>query len=393
MRRARLIRFLASLDYGKAPLMAVAAALVAVSALFSLRFAESVGAPSGNAQIFMLMALAFEGYAAFALPVLWPRLAAIGRLVLLLFLALCLAYKITAADRFAAENFGKRESERERLAERYKEAEARVTLLRKRLAETADARPAALIEAEIAALLRDPRAENCEGVFNGEVTRRVCPKVDRLRAELARAQSFARTEEELAAAIAAYSQADPVRAPSEAARSFVPWLLGLIGFPPIDFTALISKLTMLMVEAGSVAVPAMVGLARRREETGEPAPARRPPAPISLGPEEAPPQISPRPLSESQHRLAAELIGFLGERTERAAGEKVQASALFAAYTAWAISRRREPMSIHQFGTALTQHLGLAKAKSGGLNWYLNVRLKAPAARGASARHLQAVGA
>lgn len=92
------------------PGMAIAGIFIGVSGLACVTFGYRLGEPSGNGLIFAALALGIEGFADLSVPLFWPRLRLIGRMLLLSFFGLCLAYKLTAADRFAAENLGKRET-------------------------------------------------------------------------------------------------------------------------------------------------------------------------------------------------------------------------------------------------------------------------------------------
>jgi hypothetical protein len=84
---------------------------------------------------------------------------------------------------------------------------------------------------------------------------------------------------------------------------------------------------------------------------------------------------------------------FLGDRSERAAGEKVQSSKLYAVYFQWKTEQGGAPMTVQQFGTVLGKHLALSKGKIAGKNWYLDLRLRHPAQGRKAGKHLQAVAA
>ncbi len=392
--RRKLNRSLPSWDLGKLPLIFVAGALVTVSALFSVTFAAKIGAPSGNAPAFILMALAIEGYAAFSLPVLWPRLPGLGRVLLLAFLLPCLIYKVTAAHRFAVENIGTREAARERQVVRYAEAEARVKDLRAQLDRYAGARPAAMIHADIEGAKQNVRWDSTKGCVDATVieSRAFCAGYHKLRAELAEAAAFTRVETELAAALTHLQTMAPVAGVSAETSGPVAWIYALLGVPAGSFVQFVSDLVMLVVEGGAVAVPALVGFAKRPVAAEEIAPRKAPPPAEPPEVEETPPKISAKGLTDKAKEDAAELVAFLGDRTDRGAGEKVQSTTLYLIYSDWMQGAKRDPMTINQFGTLMTHHLGIAKQKRGGKNWYLNIRLKAPAAAAASARHLRAVG-
>jgi hypothetical protein len=127
------------------PAMAIAGVFIAVSGMMSVTFGYRLGEPSGNALIFAAVAIGIEGFADLSMPLFWRRLRWIGRLVLLGFFGLCLAYKLEAAKRFAAENLGKRDAAIATAAQDYEAARSKVEQLRKAITDNADARGAALI--------------------------------------------------------------------------------------------------------------------------------------------------------------------------------------------------------------------------------------------------------
>lgn len=377
----QIVRFFQTADYVRLLMMVIAAAFVIVSASFSVRFAQSVGAPSGNAEIFILMALAIEGFAAFALPAFWRGFGFRGRTALVCFLGLCLVYKITAADHFSAENYGARESSKEQQADQYSRARERVADLRTVLEDNAAARALGVVEADIRAAKQHVRWMSSEACTNATVTlsREFCKGFYKLQAELAMAKKAAAAQGDLADAIAKLDGMDPV-AVAPGRGGLVPDLLALIGISVGGFTAFISKLCMMLVEGGSVVVPAMVGLSRRRGAEPETAAAVASPQPRSPEPETASLGVSAttRELTDRERAAIDELTAFLACRTQRQAGETVQSSRLYAAYVAWKEGQKGKALPIQMFGTVLTHHLGLTKSKIDGRHYYHNLRIVAP---------------
>lgn len=378
-------------------MVGVAGALIVVSASFSVRFAQSVGEPSGNGWIFILMALAVEGYAAFAIPAFWRGLNLPGRAGLLAFLLLCLVYKVTAADHFAAENYGKREASQGEMAARFERAKREVGDLRAVLEENADARAAGVIEAEIKAAKQHARWASTDGCTNATVppSREFCDGFYRLEAELVMANKAAEAQQKLTKAIGRLENMDPVAVHSTGDRGIVLQLLEWAGIAVGGFTAFISKLCMLLVEGGSVAVPAMAGLARRQRVEPEAASVVPSPQPGSPEPEIVSPKVSApgRSLTAKERAAIDELTEFLASRTERHAGETVQSSRLYAAYVAWKEGQKGKALPIQMVGTVLTHQLGLTKSKIDGRHYYHNLRIVTAEAGRKASGDLQLVSA
>jgi hypothetical protein len=177
-------------------------------------------------------------------------------------------------------------------------------------------------------------------------------------------------------------------------------LLAFAGVHVGAWSSFIASLLMAIVEAGAIVVPMLIGAAfgdaRGRPSSGErpdPDPGRSAPAVIAAAGENAPPQPLPLGLTERARRDLADVAAFLSACCERAAGERVQSANLYVVYGDWKKARGEEPMTVAQFGVVLTKHCGLAKLKSEGRNWYLDLRLKHPAQGRSGAKHLRAVAA
>ncbi|WP_088348947.1 MULTISPECIES: hypothetical protein [Rhodomicrobium] len=376
-----------------APGLAIAGIFIGASGMMSVSFGYELGKPSGHGLIFAAVAIGIEGFADLSMPLFWHRLKLLGKAVLIAFFGLCLVYKLTAANRFAAENFGKHEAAATTAATDYEIATQKVEALRRTLAGNADVRLVSVIQNDINALLRDPLTEGCNGPLNGEVTKKVCPKVDVLRGELARAKARDAAEAELPAAIAALSaKATGAGGATSESAGPVAALLGLIGYHIASWSQFMADLLMMIVECGAIFVPMLVGSAfgeGRRRENPPAEPVARPEPPAA---EETSPKPPLRGLTEKAKRDSAELTAFLGDCTERAGGERVNSTTLYMTYCEYNQSLPGDPITLNQFGNVLTNMLGLTKVKSDGKIFYMNLRLKTPAERAQGSKHLRVAG-
>jgi hypothetical protein len=406
MRRARINRDWSDWRpawLSHAPGLVIAGIFIGLSGVVSVTSWYEVGEVSGNGLIMAAAAIGAEAIADLAFPLWWPRVRLLGKLLVIALFMACLGYKLEAAKHFSSEKLGARDAAMAKAADNYELARDRVEALRKIMADNADARAASVIENDIATELRDPKAEGCPaGVqWNGPVTSKVCPKVDKLRGELARAKERDKAQGQMPDAIADWRKANPtVVTAAQQSPGPVALLLAIFGISVASWSALMSTLFMTVVEAGAIIVPLLNGLAR-----GD----RRKPAPVGEGAgpttgqvtadpspatgEDAAPQPLPHGVTERTRRDIAELTTFLGANSERAPGERVQASKLYAVYLQGKSECGEPAMSVAQFGTVLTKHLGLGKVKSGGSNWYIGLRLRHPAQGRKGAKHLQAVAA
>jgi hypothetical protein len=382
----------------EAPGLAIAGTFIGVSGFMSVTFGFRLGEPSGNALIFAAVAMAIEGYADLAVPLFWHRLGIIGRAVLIAFFGLCLAYKLEAAKRFAAENLGMRDAAAATTSEVYGLAKENVDRLRKTLADNADARDATVIKTEIGQLLLTPGTDGCPigAPWNGPATKKVCPEVAKLRTELARAEARDKAQVDLMPAIAAWTKAAPPATTAQESTGPVAWAFAALGIQVGGWSQLIASLIMAIVEGGAIIVPMLIGAASRAGERqgarGAAPPAR--PAQVTQatasvsGASNLPALPAPVPpgVTDRTRRDILELRAFLDAETEPANGERIQSASFYLHYTAWKndTSRRgyrpgEEPMHITQFGKLLFKPIGLRKAKIEGRQYYLDRRLRHPA--------------
>jgi hypothetical protein len=374
----------------EAPGLAIAAIFISVSAMMSVTCGYRFGEPSGNALVFAAVALGAEAFADLSIPLFWRRVGFLGRTLLIVFFAVCLGYKLEAAKRFAAENFGLRDAAIAKAAESYEIALARVEALRKTLTDNANVRPAPVLQAEIDGLLRDPRTEGCTGKTNGPVTTAICPKVDALRGELARAGTRDQAQADLVPALAEWRAAAPAtgKAVQESAGP-LQMALALAGITVAGWSALMATLVMALVEGGAIVVPMLIGFASGREMLVTEGARVALPAGGQKTTEDDPP--GDRRRAEISGDIA-DLSAFLGDRSTRAPGERVQASTFYGDYKAWKTGRGETPVSVQRFGGVMMRELGIEKRKMGdGKNWYHGLRLNPPEQRKRASRTLRVV--
>ena len=191
------------------------------------------------------------------------------------------AFAICAAIGFVASTRSHTVAANEDLIEARKAWATKITRVEGRLDLLGVHRPPNIIQAEIDSLLRTPGTDSCK-VINGPVRQDTCPKVDRLRQELAASEEIARLEADLVADRGALSEM-PVAAfvadPQSAA------LNRLTGFGEEELRNAIAVLIAFLVELGSALGFSVVILAARStaatsqassvEENKKPSPSSR----------------------------------------------------------------------------------------------------------------------
>jgi hypothetical protein len=383
------------------PGMAMAGIFIAASGMMSVTCGYRLGEPSGNALIFAAVALGVEAFADLSIPLFWHRLGLVGRSLLVSFFVVCLAYKLEAAKRFATENLGVRDAAIAKAAEGYEIALQRVETLRKTISDNADARPATLLQAEIDGLLRDARAENCEGKLNGPVTAKICPTVDRLRAELARSKARDQAQADLTPALAEWRAAAPAGGKGAVeSQGPVQIALALAGVAVVSWSSLMAALMMGIVEGGAIVVPMLIGFASEGRCSTVQDPARKPTAPpeqtvnnVGSGDVHPEPQ-NVHPLTAKKGKDDADsLMDFLSECTDRRKGETVSAKQIFLVYQEWKSLRRETPVSLQRFGALIGRVAGVEKDRKAEGVIYLGLSLRHPEQRrvGRAYRNLHVV--
>jgi hypothetical protein len=168
-----------------------AALMIATSAALGSYFAFNVGASQHVALGIILAAGALGGellkpfafVAALQALASWQPLRAATCLILG---AVCVVYSLSSELALSASSRGDLAAQRGRNVEAAANAKQRHDDAKRELDRLLATKPRGQLEAEIAALLLDPMTNGCTTI-DGPVSKRVCPAVANLRAELARA--------------------------------------------------------------------------------------------------------------------------------------------------------------------------------------------------------------
>jgi hypothetical protein len=170
------------------PATAAIAAFWLVSAKANYEFGLSLGDP-----IFGYASLASDvtkTVALFGVFAAWASRYYVASAVLAVIWAACTLWSVASAVGFMSLHYATMTDQRGKSAEDYKLIAGQVARFEEQLSKVGSARPEAVVQAEIAGLLRTPGVNGCSTI-NGPVTQLICPKVDKLRAELGSSQSFA----------------------------------------------------------------------------------------------------------------------------------------------------------------------------------------------------------
>jgi hypothetical protein len=255
-----------------------------VSIAANMRFGVSLASTPFDRIVYATLSIAAD-LMKIALPlvvaILWRKGERIFAFAGAVFWIGAVAFSICAAIGFAASTRSHTVAVGESLIESRKAWEAKITRIEGRLDLLSVHRPANVIQAEIDSLLLTAGADDCKAI-NGPITQEVCPKVDRLRQELAASQEVARLEADLAADRGALSEM-PVAAlladPQSAALS------RLTGVGEEELRNVVAVLIAFLVELGSALGFSVIILAARStvatsqalsvEENKEPSPPSR----------------------------------------------------------------------------------------------------------------------
>lgn len=267
----------------RAPVYLAASALVGVSAVMNARYGASLGTTELDRAAWIAASVAsdvLKAAAPVALVWSWRNRNAFTGLAAVALLGITVSYSSIAAIGFAASARDTASSERGRDIGRIERAQAAYDAAAIELPAVGTPRPAAAIEAQIAAILANPLADTPAGkcgTLDGDFTKKWCPVVADLRAELANAHrkgelelTMKQARAVLDAAPAAGTSADP-QAQALATYSRA---IGL----PIDAEALrpwLAGLAALLVELGSVfgfLIAGSLGPTRRTRQQEDAAP-------------------------------------------------------------------------------------------------------------------------
>lgn len=300
-----------------------------------------------------------------------------------------MAFSLSAAIGFAASTRGHTVASNENLIESRRAWEAKIIRVENRLDGLGTPRPVNVIKAEIDELLRMPGAEGCNAL-NGPVTREICPKVDRLRRELAASKAAAILEADLVAdrqAISAIPETASVADPQSAALS------RMMGIGPALLTDAITALIAVLVELGSALGFSIILLAAR-------SPAPKPPA-IPLGQFETASSAKlettapPRGINNLTETPSDAVTRWAISRLDIISSGMIQAEHAYEDFASWCRREGKQPLTPQMFGrrfTVVHAHMGGKKIKRRGRAYYSGVSLQPDIRASAIARSLSTAG-
>lgn len=356
--------------------LVAAAGFALVSIAANLRFGISLASTPFDRAIYGTLSIAadlMKIVLPLAVMILWRKGERIFAIAGAVFWIGAVAFSLSAAIGFAASTRGHTVASNESLIESRKGWEAKIIRIEERLDRLGTPRPANVIEVEFDGLLRTPGAEGCKTI-NGPVTREICPKVDRLRRELATSKETARLEADLEAdrqAFSAMPETAPVADPQSAALS------RMMGIGPALLTDAITMLIAVLVELGSALGFSIILLAAR-------SPASKP-------------QLAALERSEMSSTAALETtalrrgIKSLTEtpgdavtrwaiaRLDIISSGMIQAEHAYEDFASWCRREGKQPLTPQMFGrrfTAVHAHMGGKKLKRRGRAYYSGVSLE-----------------
>jgi hypothetical protein len=286
------------------------------------------------------------------------------------------AFSICAAIGFAASTRSHTVAAGENLIEARNAWEAKITRVEGRLDLLGVHRPPNIIQAEMDSLLRKPGTDGCKEI-NGPITQIICPKVDRLRRELAALQETARLEADLVADRRALSEM-PVTASVADPQSAA--LNRLTGVAEEAVRNAIGALIALLVELGSALGFSIIILASRgsgsalqaldAEELDRPSP--------------VPAEVTKQPrgtfigLAETPKDLVTR---WAFARLDVISSGMIQAEHAYEDFCNWCSAHKVQPLTPQMFGcrfTAVHASMGGRKLKRRGRAYYSGVTLQGP---------------
>lgn len=357
-----------------------AAALLAVSAAMNWRFGYSLGKSELDAQLLGAASVAadvlkalipFFIYAAIRNRQ-WPQAAAAG-----LLWGVVLTYSLTSALGFSALNRADSQGQRKAQAATYESLKSDLDKAREQLAWVPKHRPAATVEAEIAAKKQSKRwrtTNECTDATTG-ASLAFCRELKLLEAEMAAAVGAGRMQERI----------DSLRTSLAAATSGVALagsdpqatvLANLSGQNEELIETALTVLVAVLVELGS-SLGFFVAFSTWKLHE------RREPEAVAMATSVAVP-VNGAVIGANDNRSAAparlvapqtDVERFANDRIESSEGETLTATELYEDYCDWCEEHRRERMTMPAWGRQFSE-LGFAKKKSQGLIQYVGIKLQ-----------------
>ncbi len=375
--------------------VAAAGTLLFVSAAMNWRFGFSLGKSEFDAQIYGAASAAADGLKAL-LPffIMWAvrqrswMQAASGVLVWLV----CTSYSLTSSLGFSAINRAETLGERTIVATQYKTLTADLKTAKEKLAFTPQHRSVGAVQASLDAGLntsiktRKGRksvaelTENC--TLSNFTASKHCPKIQRLRSELASAQQSEKLESKIASL---ESKLEKVSTGAAIAGSDPQseLLTKLTGIKRAHIETALIVLVSMLVEIGS-GLGFFVVLGDKNTRT-----AKKKAKQVASTKAEATPVVtasandnrsgakyvqSNEPVAHEFSETSDELRDFYASRIEKSEGSSITASKLYESYCSWAETKGKEPMTLPAFGRQFSE-IGIQKAKIAGRIRYIGVKL------------------
>jgi hypothetical protein len=354
--------------------IAAASLFVFVSMAANLTFGLSLATRAFDQIIYGALSLGAD-LMKVALPlvalILWRKKHRLFALIASAFWVGVVGFSLAAAVGFAASTRGETVTVNQTAIDSREAWMAKIERAERQLDQLGVPRPAAVIQAEIDALLRAPGADDCD-VINGPVTRKVCPQVDILRKERAVADRVAELETELVAA-RKQLQAVPVAALMSDPQSAT--LSRLMLLSEAEIRDAIAFLIAAIVEIGSALGFTFMVLAGRTASGSSP-PASPVPQPT------APPKMQmpislPETPADTVARWTLARLDVLHEG-------RIQAERAYKDFKRWCADEGIEPCTPQMFGrrfTKIIEGMGGRKLKVNGRAYYQGVALQERPAR------------
>lgn len=370
-------------DIGQKILLAVgflaAGLFVLVSLAANLKFGLSLATTHFDKIIYGALSLAAD-LMKVALPLvailLWRNGHRIFGAIAGLFCLGIISFSLAAAIGFAASTRGETMMANKTVIDSRKAWEARIERTAQQLDQLGVPRPAAVIQADIDALLRMPGTDDCAKI-NGPVTKDVCPKVDELRKELAGSIRAALLEADLVADRQTL-EGVPVAASMSDPQSAT--LSRLTLWTEAQIQDAIAILIAVLVEIGSALGFSFVVLASR----SIPAPQH---AVLNDVPEEStlePPAAEAQKLVRLSETSADTVTRWALSRLDVLNSRRIQAELAYRDFREWCGDKGKEACTPQMFGRRFTQvieGMGGRKKKVNGKAYYEGVALQERSAR------------
>ena len=309
--------------------------------------------------------------------ILWRNGNPIFAVIAALFCAGLVCYSLAAVVGFAASTRGETITANKVVVDSRKAWEASIERTTQQLEQLGIPRRAAVIQAEIDALLRAPGADGCT-VINDPVTGLVCPKVDALRKELAASQQATELQTTL---VADRGKLQAVSVTASIADPQSAMLSRLTALSEAQIRDIIAILIALLLEVGSTLGLTLLVLAGRIN------PAQAATIPIEHAPTEissAPSPVEPHILVRISETPTDTVTRWAFSRLDVLNAGRIQAEHAYRDFAKWCEGERIRACTLQMFGRRFTEviaGMGGRKVKVNGRAYYLGVTLQNGAVR------------